>query len=56
MEILFECSDNSNMAANLQDGRLRLPGNAMICFDKRQQIVKKDNLVKLIMLSSRRQI
>ena len=31
---MFQWSDNSNMAANLKDGRYRLPGNAMIYFLK----------------------
>ena len=42
----------SNMAANLQDGRSRLSGNAMICLKNDSKLSWKDNLVKL-MLSSR---
>ena len=41
IQILFECSDDSNMAANRQEGRLRLPENAMICFKKMAGICQK---------------
>ena len=41
IQILFECSDNSDLAANLQDGCLRLPGNATICFKKNDSNLSK---------------
>ena len=41
IQILFECSDNSNMAVNFQDGCEKIPGNAMICFGKKDSKLSK---------------